>query len=55
MPQSSSDEKWDSVKKYKLTKMLNDLSKITGHGTELVTVYIPPKRPIYDVISTIEK
>ncbi|WP_458721315.1 peptide chain release factor aRF-1 [Candidatus Nitrosocosmicus sp. R] len=51
MPQSSSDEKWDSVKKYKLTKMLNDLSKITGHGTELVTVYIPPKRPIYDVLA----
>jgi len=44
VPQSSSDEKWDSVRKYKLTKMLNDLSKITGHGTELVTVYIPPKR-----------
>ena len=51
VPQSSSDEKWDSVKKYKLTKMLNDLSKISGHGTELVTVYIPPKRPIYDVIA----
>ena len=51
MPQSNSDEKWDSVKKYKLTKMLNDLSKITGHGTELVTVYIPPKRPIYDVLA----
>lgn len=52
MPQQSTGiEKWDSVKKYKLTKMLNDLSKITGHGTELVTVYIPPKRPIYDVIA----
>ena len=51
MPQSSSEEKWDSVKKYKITKMLNDLSKISGHGTELVTVYIPPKRPIYDIIS----
>lgn len=52
MPQQSTgEEKWDSVKKYKLTKMLNDLSKITGHGTELVTVYIPPKRPIYDVIA----
>jgi len=31
--------------------MLNDLAKITGHGTELVTVYIPPKRPIYDVLA----
>jgi len=52
MPQPSKDEeKWDSVKKYKITKMLNDLSKISGHGTELVTVYIPPRRPIYDVIA----
>lgn len=52
MPQASKDEeKWDSVKKYKITKMLNDLSKISGHGTELVTVYIPPRRPIYDVIA----
>ncbi len=52
MPQSSkAEEKWDSVKKYKITKMLNDLSKISGHGTELVTVYIPPRRPIYDVIA----
>ena len=48
---SKNVEKWDSVKKYKITKMLNDLSKISGHGTELVTVYIPPRRPIYDVIA----
>lgn len=51
MPPHNTDGKWDSVKKYKLTKMLNDLSKISGHGTELVTVYIPPKRPIFDVIA----
>jgi peptide chain release factor subunit 1 len=52
MPQLTKDEqKWDSVKKYKITKMLNDLSKISGHGTELVTVYIPPRRPIYDIIA----
>jgi len=43
--------KWDSVKRYKLTKMINELSSITGHGTELVTVYVPPRRPIFDVIS----
>ncbi len=52
MPQPAKDgERWDSVKKYKITKMLNDLSKISGHGTELVTVYIPPRRPIHDIIS----
>src|ERR1044071_4070183 len=41
---------WDSVKRYRLKKMLNELSGISGHGTELVTVYIPPRRPIFEVI-----
>src|ERR671938_899232 len=45
------NSKWDSVKRYKLTKMINELSSITGHGTELVSVYVPPRRPIFDVIS----
>jgi peptide chain release factor subunit 1 len=31
--------------------MLNRLSNISGHGTELVTVYVPPKRPLFDVIA----
>jgi peptide chain release factor subunit 1 len=31
--------------------MINELSSISGHGTELVTVYIPPRRPIFEVIS----
>jgi peptide chain release factor subunit 1 len=48
---ANNDSKWDSVKRYKLTKMINELSSISGHGTELVTVYIPPRRPIFDVIS----
>jgi peptide chain release factor subunit 1 len=48
---ANSDGKWDSVKRYKLTKMINELSSISGHGTELVTVYIPPRRPLFDVIS----
>jgi len=47
----SNQSKWDSVKRYRLTKMLNELSNISGHGTELVTVYIPQRRPIFDVIS----
>ena len=44
------DSKWDSVKRYKLSKTINELSSISGHGTELVTVYVPPRRPIFDVI-----
>lgn len=47
---ADADSKWDSVKRYKLTKMINELSNISGHGTELVTVYVPPRRPIFDVI-----
>ena len=47
----NSGQNWDSVKRYKLTKMLNRLSNISGHGTELVTVYVPPKRPLFDVIA----
>ncbi len=43
--------KWDSVAHYKLRKILNNLSNITGHGTELVTLYIPSRRPIFDVIA----
>jgi peptide chain release factor subunit 1 len=34
--------------------MINKLGNITGHGTELVTVYIPPKRPIYDVMAQLK-
>jgi peptide chain release factor subunit 1 len=45
------NSKWDSVKRYKLTKTINELSSISGHGTELVTVYIPSRRPIFDVIA----
>jgi peptide chain release factor subunit 1 len=51
MNTSGAQPKWDSVKRYKLTKMLNELASISGHGTELVTVYIPPRRPIFDVIA----
>jgi peptide chain release factor subunit 1 len=50
MSQDTHKKKWDSVKRYKLTKMLNQLSSITGHGTELVTVYIPPRKPVFEVI-----
>jgi peptide chain release factor subunit 1 len=51
MSKAVGQNKWDSVRRYKLRKMLNELSHITGHGTELVTVYVPPRRPLFDVIS----
>src|ERR671927_528404 len=49
--QSNQTSNWDSVKRYRLKKMLNELASISGHGTELVTVYIPPRRQIFDVIA----
>ena len=52
---SKTESKMSSVKRYKLNKMINKLTKIAGHGTELVTVYIPPKRQIYDVISQLKE
>ncbi len=51
MVSANASAKWDSVRRYKLTRMINELSSISGHGTELVTVYIPPRRPIFEVIS----
>jgi peptide chain release factor subunit 1 len=51
MVSANANAKWDSVRRYKLTRMINELSSISGHGTELVTVYIPPRRPIFEVIS----
>lgn len=51
MVSANASTKWDSVRRYKLTRMINELASISGHGTELVTVYIPPRRPIFEVIS----
>lgn len=51
MVNANASTKWDSVRRYKLTRMINELASISGHGTELVTVYIPPRRPIFEVIS----
>jgi peptide chain release factor subunit 1 len=53
---SSQDKqsKWDSVRRYKLNKMINKLGTISGHGTELVSVYIPPRKPIYEIISQLK-
>ena len=48
---SNGNSRWDSVKRYKLTKTINELSRISGHGTELVTVYVPSRRPIFEVIA----
>ena len=41
----------DAKKKYEFRRSLEELESYQGRGTELISVYIPPKRPISDVIS----
>ncbi len=41
----------DQIKKYEFRKVLEDLRKKSGRGTELVSVYIPPDKQISDVTS----
>ena len=43
--------KADSVRLYKIRKVISELSGKEGRGTELVTLYIPPKKPIHEVIA----
>jgi len=44
-------EKQDSVKLYRLRKMLEELSDKSGRGTELISLYIPPKKALHEVIN----
>lgn len=41
----------DQIKKYEFRKVLEELGKKNGRGTELVSVYIPPDKQISDVTS----
>ena len=43
--------KADSVRLYKIRKVISELSGKVGRGTELVSLYIPPKKPIHEVIA----
>ena len=44
-------EKQDSVKLYKIRKTLQEISKFTGRGTELITVYIPKGKRFVDELT----
>lgn len=47
--------KHDSVKMYRIRKLLEDLSQKTGHGTELISVYIPKGKQLHEVINTLQE
>jgi len=48
-------EKVDSVKLYKIRKMLEELSQKSGRGTELISVYIPKGKQLHEIISTLQQ
>jgi len=47
--------KTDSVRLYKVRKLISELSNKEGRGTELVSLYIPPKKPIHEAISNLRE
>jgi peptide chain release factor subunit 1 len=47
--------KQNSVKLYKLKRILNELSQKKGRGTELISLYIPQGKPIHEIIATLRE
>jgi len=44
-------EEYNSVNLYKIKRLLKELGNISGRGTELISLYVPPRKPVYDVIN----
>ncbi|MGI0077997.1 MAG: peptide chain release factor aRF-1 [Nitrososphaerales archaeon] len=55
MTNSDTSKKFDSVQLYRIRKLLQELSSKTGRGTELVTLYLPPKKAIHEAISALRE
>ncbi len=55
MTNGDTSKKFDSVQLYRIRKLLSELSNKTGRGTELVTLYLPPKKPIHEAISALRE
>ena len=47
--------KYDSVKLYRLKRVLQALAQKSGRGTELVSLYIPPRKAIHEVVATLRE
>jgi peptide chain release factor subunit 1 len=48
-------QKPDSVKLYKIRKILDELSQKTGRGTELISLYIPNGKQLHEVITNLRE
>ena len=38
------------IRRYEFKKALNELTKLHGRGTELISLYVPPDKQISDVV-----
>ena len=47
--------KVDSVQLYKVRKILSELSTKKGRGTELVSLYVPPKKALHEVTTALRE
>jgi peptide subunit release factor 1 (eRF1)/intein/homing endonuclease len=52
---TETSKKFDSVSLYRIRKLLSDLSNKTGRGTELVSLYLPPKKPVHEAIAALRE
>ena len=48
-------QKQNSVKIYKIRKTLDELTQQVGHGTELISVYIPKNKQLHEVITNLRE
>jgi len=44
-----------SVQLYKVKKLLSNLGNLKGRGTELVTLYVPPNRPLHEAAAQLRE
>src|SRR4030067_1810612 len=49
MPEQQAATKMSSMDKYRFRRALEETEQAEGRGTELVSVYVPPDRPVFDV------
>ena len=55
MPSGDTKKKFDSVAIYRIRKLLSDLANKTGRGTELVSLYLPPKKAVHEAIAALRE
>lgn len=46
---------YDSVTLYRIRRLLSELGSKQGRGTELISLYIPARRPIHDIINILKE